>query len=404
MTDLPPDLSADEPGEPRRRLTEQEAFYLRWFLGVAGALVVGIVVLSVIVFTRDDDGTVVATEDTGVESAPEPTVEADPTAEADGEAGDEADEEPTPEETDEEPTPEPDEPEFPPCPDGAGPDPTQRYGVTGVNNQLNQRAEPDVEADKVGELPVGTRGLVLTGSCSQSEDGVIWWELGTEDDTVWVAASYLETEAVLDAGPCQQGTFDTSGRDRLTSVKADVDGDGAEDKVSFYTDTSGVAHGVIEYAYGAVSDTAYAANEIDGAPTDLAVVNAVRPRGIGRDVVIATGSVDGQPTYFLFSDGDCALTEVGIPNSDGAVRVAEVNAERAGNDLRCRPAGERVRLYDSRWEANRAGNVTETRVEIQFDTVTSGDATFVVGTPGSPGRSRLGNLADGPPTYTYGPC
>ncbi len=398
MTVIPP----DEPDRPGRRLSQQELRYLRWFLGVAGALVVGIVILSVIVFTGDDGDDVVATEDPGLEATPDPTVEADPTAEPDPDATPDADGEEG--EDDEEPTPEPEEPEFPPCPDGAGPDADQRYGVTGVNNQLNQRTEPDVEADKAGEFPVGARGLVVTGACSQSDDQTIWWEVETEDGTVWVAAIYLETEAVLDAGPCDQGTFDATGRARLTSIKADVDGDGEDDKVSFYTDDSGVAHGVIEYAYGAVSDTAYSVNEIDGVPTDLVVHDAVRPRGIDRDIVVATGSVDGQPTYFLFGDGDCALTEVGIPNSDGAVRVAKVEAESSGNGLRCREAGGRVRLFDSRWEAGRAGNITETTVEIQLDTVTSGDVTLVVGTAGPRERARVGNLADGPERYTNGPC
>ncbi len=401
MTVLPP----DEPDRPDRRLSDQELRYLRWFLGVAGALIVGIVILAVVVFTQDDGDSVVATEDPGIETTPEPTVEAEPTAEPDPDATPDADgEEDEEDEEDEEPTPDPDEPEFPPCPDGAGPDPTQLYGVTGVNNQLNQRAEPDVEADKAGEFPVGTRGLVATGACSQSDDQTIWWEVETEDGTVWVAARYLETEAVLDAGPCEQGTFDTVGRNRLTSVKADVDGDGEDDKVSFYTDASGVAHGVIEYAYGAASDTAYTDNQLGDAPTGLVVQDAVRPRGIDRDIVIATGSVDGQPTYFLFGDGDCALTEVGIPDSDGSIRVTKVEAETSGSDLRCREAGGRVRLFDSSWEAGGAGNITETRVEIQLDTVQSGDVTLVVGTAGPRERARVGNLADGPERYTNGPC
>ncbi len=401
MTVIPPDDDRGLPAEGPSRLTPRETLYLRWFLGVAGALVVGIAILAVIVLTGDGgDDTLVTTEDVGLEATPEPTVEPEPTPDpGDDDPDAEADEEPD----DEEATPEP-EPEFPPCPDGAGPDPAQLYGVTGVENQLNQRAEPDGSAEKAGEFPAGTRGLVVTGACSQSDNETIWWEVETSSGTVWVAAIYLETEAVLDAGPCTQGTFDTTGRDRLTSVKADVDGDGEEDKVSFYTDSSGASHGVVEYAYGAVSDTAYTANQIDGVPTGLVVQNAVRPRGIDRDVVIATGSVDSQPTYFLFSDGNCALTEVGIPDSDGSIRVAKIEGESSGRDLRCRRGGERVRLYDSSWEAGGAGNVVETSVEIELATVTSGDATLVVGTAGSPRRARLGNIADGEPSYTYGPC
>lgn len=66
----------------------------------------------------------------------------------------------------------------------------QVWKVTGVDDSLNVRATPGVDAELVGALPAGSSSIQGTGRTTDV-DGIEWREIAWGDGVAWVSSAYL---------------------------------------------------------------------------------------------------------------------------------------------------------------------------------------------------------------------
>lgn len=128
----------------------------------------------------------------------------------------------------------------------------------------------------------------------------------------------------------------------VSQVDADVDGDGADDRVAAYRGTDGDRRIGVELAAGGTAAVDAGAGQVEG-PAPLSVLGGVDLSGDGETVVALTGAGASVIIVGLFQFVDCALARVSF-QSGQAVEFPVGGAITHGDGLRCAPGGDGPRL------------------------------------------------------------
>ncbi|CAN5170631.1 hypothetical protein BH24ACT1_BH24ACT1_10580 [soil metagenome] len=172
-------------------------------------------------------------------------------------------------------------------------------------------------------------------------------------------------------GGCPGGdAIPPDGAADLSEVNADVDGDGAEDRVLAYRRADGDRRIAVELATGGTAAVDASASEIDG-PAPLSVLGGVNLGGDGETVVALTGAGASVVIIGLFQFVECALAQVSF-ESGQAVELPVGGAITHGDGLRCVDEGL-VRLSATSTDGE-TFTATETSYRIDGNTLVEIDS------------------------------
>lgn len=133
------------------------------------------------------------------------------------------------------------------------------------------------------------------------------------------------------------GAVPPEGAENVSEVSADVDGDGADDRVLAYRH-NGDRRVAVELTGGGTDAVDANASEIVE-PAPLSVLGGVALGGDGETVFAVTGAGASVVIVGLFQFVECALTRVSF-ESGQAVELPVSGAITHGDGLRCAPGGD----------------------------------------------------------------
>lgn len=106
------------------------------------------------------------------------------------------------------------------------------------------------------------------------------------------------------------------GAEDVSEVSADVDGDGAPDRVLAYRRGDGTRRVAVELAGGGTAAVDASTSEIEG-PAPLSVLGGVDLGGDGDTVLAITGAGASVVVVGLFQFVECAIARVSFPSGEG---------------------------------------------------------------------------------------
>jgi hypothetical protein len=155
------------------------------------------------------------------------------------------------------------------------------------------------------------------------------------------------------------------GAQDVSEVSADVDGDGADDRVLAYRRGDGARRLAVDVAAGGTAAVDASATEVEG-PASLSVLGGARLGGDGETVFALTGAGASVVIVGLFQFVECALARVSFPSSQD-VELPVGGGITHGDGIACSD-GALVRLSATSTDGE-TFTATKTRYQVDGNTL-----------------------------------
>lgn len=155
--------------------------------------------------------------------------------------------------------------------------------------------------DDPGDVAVPSTSSTTVGSTTSSTT--------PEDPTTSTSSTTAVPEGGAGACAVSEGPIPPAGAADVSEVSADVDGDGAPDRVVAYRESDGNRRVAVELAAGGTAAVDASESSIDG-PAPLSVLGGVDLGGDGQTVLAITSAGASVVVVGLFQFVECALARV----------------------------------------------------------------------------------------------